>query len=83
MHKEATSDVASLAKLGVISGEPGATGWAVGLCHSYLCPSKPGDFHCPAGILNIISLNMVLWLISTLHAGGKGPPGPHKDDSLF
>lgn len=55
----------------------------MGLCHSYLCPSKPGDFHCPAGILNIISLNMVLWLISTLHAGGKGPPGPHKDDSLF
>ena len=33
MHKEATSDVASLTKLGVISGEPGATGWAVGLCH--------------------------------------------------
>lgn len=71
-----------------MSGEPGATAWGVGLSIgsvslSYFCPSKPGDFHSPAGILNIISLNMVLWLISTLHAGGKGPPGPNKDHSLF
>lgn len=71
-----------------MSGKSGAT--VSGMClsvgcvsQSYLYPGKPGEFHSPAGVLNIISLNMVLWLISTLHAAGKGPPGSNKDHSLF
>lgn len=71
-----------------MSGEFGVTVSGMCLPHgqasqSYLYPSKPGDFHSPAGVLNIISLSVVLWLISALHAAGKGPPGPYKDHSLF
>jgi len=71
-----------------MSGKSGATvsGERLSLGHvsqSYRYPSKPGDFHSPAGVLNIISLNVVLWIISTLHTAGKAPPGPNKDHSLF
>lgn len=71
-----------------MSGEPGATAWGVGLSigsvsQSYFCPSKPSDFHSPAEILNIISLNMVLWLISTLHAGVRAPQGLTKITLCF
>lgn len=70
-----------------MSGKSGAT--VSGVCQSvghvswsYLFPSKPGDFHSPA-VLNIVCLNVVLWLIGTLHAAGKDPPEPYKDHSLF